>query len=261
MLTLRENEELISQTEPNSSGMYTRVLIRTRPDDKKQRVTQNIQISGVQRVWPYELTGLRPLIQIKRSKHAGWLDNSTGPIISTMKPFGAALLDNTGVTIMDTSEYHFTKGETTRATVATMPLVVTNLKCRNCGGTDHLTFACKMAPLTTATPAAEPEPVSTKYIPPAARKGYVEENRCLRISNLPYSCVEDELRSILEVYGRIERLRVGYDPVEEVCKGWAFVTFVVARSAKDTIEKLNKARYGHNVLDVAWAEMDKPSGR
>lgn len=235
MSILRENEELISQTEPDSSGMCTRVLIRTLSNGQKQRVTQTIQ-------------------RLKRSKHAGWLDNPFSGSGSgrEIKPFGAALAGNVGITTVDGSEYHFTKGETKQAVA--VPLLVSSLKCRNCGG-DHLTFACKKSRKDEPGELEVPEVVSTKYVPPAARKGYVEENRCLRISNLPYSCVEDELRSILEVYGRIERLRVGYDPVEEVCKGWAFVTFITARSAKDTIEKLNKARYGHNVLDVAWAEM------
>lgn len=245
MATLRENETLISQTEPNSEGIYTRVIARNLPDGKKERVTQHIQ-----------------QFRMYRSKHAGWLDNELIPVPGSnaiayrkvaMKKFGRGLEENTGVTVLDTKTYTFTLGE--KEDIPTKPTILTGIKCRNCGGTDHLTFACKAARKDEPAKSIEKtEEKPTKYIPPAARKGFVEENRCLRISNLSYDCNEDELRMVLSEYGRIERLRMGYDPVENVCKGWAFVTYTMGKSATIALTTLNKARYGHTVLDVSWAD-------
>lgn len=244
MATLRENETLISQTKPDSEGIYNRIIARDLPSGETERVNQQIQ-----------------QFRMCRSKHAGWLDNELVPIPdsrailyrNTMKKFGRGLEENTGVTVLDTKTYTFTVGE--QKELPTKPIVLTGIKCRNCGGTDHLTFACKQARKDEPEkPAEKTEEKSTKYVPPAGRKGFVEENRCLRISNLSYDCTEDALRMLLSEYGRIERLRMGYDPVEDVCKGWAFVTYTTGKYATVALTTLNKARYGHTVLDVSWAD-------
>jgi translation initiation factor 3 subunit G len=86
--------------------------------------------------------------------------------------------------------------------------------------------------------------------------GRREENS-IRISNLTEAATEDDLRQLLEPFGRVVRIYLARDKYTGAPKGFAFAAFAERSAAERCIAKLNGFGYDHLILSVEWA---RPSG-
>lgn len=110
---------------------------------------------------------------------------------------------------------------------------------------------------------------SSRYVPPSMRSGASarlregdslygrREENSIRISNLTEAATEDDLRQLLEPFGRVVRIYLARDKYTGAPKGFAFAAFAERSAAERCIAKLNGFGYDHLILSVEWA---RPSG-
>jgi translation initiation factor 3 subunit G len=110
---------------------------------------------------------------------------------------------------------------------------------------------------------------ATRYVPPSMRSGASarlregdslygrREENSIRISNLTEGATEDDLRQLLEPFGRVVRIYLARDKYTGAPKGFAFAAFAERSAAERCIAKLNGFGYDHLILSVEWA---RPSG-
>jgi translation initiation factor 3 subunit G len=110
---------------------------------------------------------------------------------------------------------------------------------------------------------------SSRYVPPSMRNGAStrlregdslygrREENSIRISNLTEAATEDDLRQLLEPFGRVVRIYLARDKYTGAPKGFAFAAFAERSAAERCIAKLNGFGYDHLILSVEWA---RPSG-
>jgi translation initiation factor 3 subunit G len=129
------------------------------------------------------------------------------------------------------------------------------------------------APATDAKPAeaaatTAPAPTDSKtpgkYVPPSIRaaegkgkgKGDLaaQQEASLRITNLSEDAREGDLQDLFSQFGRLQRVFLSKDPITQLPKGFAFVTYYHKEEAQKAIDKLNGHGYDNLILQVQWAK-------
>ena len=146
------------------------------------------------------------------------------------------------------------------------------ISCRHCGATTHLTAQCALKAqmeqyktlsqeMSGQKKPGMPDPASSgSYVPPSLRNktgaGVMGRNdqNCVRVSNLPDSVDDAELKELFKPFGQIERVFLAKDKATKASKGFAFVTFRERCSAENAIGQFNRHRIDHLVLSVEWAQ-------
>ncbi|KAI8896029.1 translation initiation factor eIF3g [Globomyces pollinis-pini] len=154
----------------------------------------------------------------------------------------------------------------------------TKIVCRICKG-DHWTNKCPFKdtylPIneiaakgeSKAPAAAALSSGPKKYVPPSRRDGGAttgstmggrEERRddanTIRISNLSEDTTENDVRDLLHNLGSTSRVFVARDHQQNICKGFAFITFHDRQNAQNAINRLNGFGYDSLILRVDWAQ-------
>lgn len=140
----------------------------------------------------------------------------------------------------------------------------TAVKCRQCSG-EHWTSKCPLRYTTIGNenPKEDPAAADRKYVPPSMRKGAIlnessfvsmEEGTQLRIQNLSESTTEQDFHDLVRPFGYVQKIFLGRDRQQDICKGFGFVTFRTHADAAAALKALNKHRYDYLILDVQWAK-------
>ncbi|KAJ2829894.1 translation initiation factor eIF3 subunit g [Coemansia erecta] len=151
----------------------------------------------------------------------------------------------------------------------------THILCRVCRG-QHFTAKCPykdtlvpIEEITGAASAAEPQSVQEaargQYVPPHMRAGAKglagpgglrerrDEYPTIRITNLSEYTQEDDVRQLCRPFGMTESVRVVKDRETQLCRGFAFVSFMDRESAERAIARLNGYGFDHLILSVEWS--------
>ncbi|KAI3634213.1 hypothetical protein MIR68_007817 [Amoeboaphelidium protococcarum] len=92
---------------------------------------------------------------------------------------------------------------------------------------------------------------SSAYQPPGGDGG---ELTTLRVSNLSEYAQDQDLYSLFSKFGGIQRVKVAQDYETRMCRGYAFVTFNIRRSAELAMEKMDGYPFDNLILKVEWAQ-------
>ena len=76
----------------------------------------------------------------------------------------------------------------------------------------------------------------------------------LYVGNLPFTTTEDELRSLFEQHGRVDRVSVITDRETGRARGFAFVEMSEPSSAQDAIKALDGSALGGRSIKVTEAQ-------
>jgi translation initiation factor 3 subunit G len=155
------------------------------------------------------------------------------------------------------------------------------ISCRYCGSTTHLSAHCTMKEqmeqyknLSNEMSGQKKSPLDQlgvekgSYVPPSLRNKTAgggpmgssastmnrSDQNCVRVSNLPDSVTEEDLKELFKPFGTIERIFVAKDRITKVSKGFAFVTYKDKSSAEKAISRVNRHGYDHLILSVEWAQ-------
>jgi translation initiation factor 3 subunit G len=147
--------------------------------------------------------------------------------------------------------------------------------CRICKG-DHFTTKCpykdtlkpidelerSVKPVTGSPALGESEVKS--YVPPHLRnaegrgEGYSERERreenTLRVTNLSEDTTDEDLRALFCGFGPTTRVFLPKDRETNMCRGFAFVSFVNRDDAQRALEALNGYGYDNLILHVEWSK-------
>jgi cold-inducible RNA-binding protein len=84
----------------------------------------------------------------------------------------------------------------------------------------------------------------------------------LYVGNLPHSTTEDELRSLFQAHGAVERVSMVTDRETGRSRGFAFVEMTDAGEAEKAIAALNGTELGGRTLKIneAKPKTDRPRG-
>jgi translation initiation factor 3 subunit G len=127
----------------------------------------------------------------------------------------------------------------------------TKIKCRHCNE-NHWSSKCKNK---TIQDKPKEEIKSNKYIPPhLKRKSNNEIEYTVKLSNLPYDMIKQDLYEFIKNFGRTERVHLVTDRKTNKFKGLAFITFYKKNDGQEMIDKLNKYKYGRMILLADWAK-------
>jgi RNA recognition motif-containing protein len=115
----------------------------------------------------------------------------------------------------------------------------------------------------TVAPAASS---GGKYVPPSMRAGAGrgagesmrgtgnrEDLPTLRVTNISEDTLENDLRELFGVFGRVARVYVGRDRETGAGKGFAFVSFEDRAVAQKALERVNGKGYDNLILSVQWS--------
>jgi translation initiation factor 3 subunit G len=138
------------------------------------------------------------------------------------------------------------------------PTVTQSIQCRKCNG-QHWTSAC---PFKDTVKEPEAAAKTGKYVPLHIRRG--ETNRrddanTIRISNLSQDATENDVRNLVSRFGELTRVVFvliqfcARDRDLNICKGFAFVSFVSRVAAQNAIDKLNGYGYDSLILSVEFS--------
>lgn len=83
-----------------------------------------------------------------------------------------------------------------------------------------------------------------------------EDNSRLFVKNLPYTCIEEEVRELFEGFGVINEVHLPIDK-EKKTKGYGFVTFLIPEQAIKSMNELNGSSWQGRVLRITMAEKKK----
>lgn len=115
------------------------------------------------------------------------------------------------------------------------------------------------------TTAAASAPKPGKYIPPSMRPGAQpsadasdaiskrDEGYALRITNLSPETTDDDLLALTRPFGRTIRSYLSKDRYTNLCRGFAFVNFMMRTEAEDCLRGLDGYGYDNLILKVEWA--------
>jgi len=105
-----------------------------------------------------------------------------------------------------------------------------------------------------------------KYVPPSMRAGAGrgagesmrgpgnrEDLPTLRVTNISEDTLENDLRELFGVFGRVARVYVGRDRETGAGKGFAFVSFEERAVAQKALERVNGKGYDNLILSVQWS--------
>jgi translation initiation factor 3 subunit G len=194
--------------------------------------------------------------------------------------FGDALKGNEGCTTMSIDNITFEKPTASKADddVNAVEKLIEGggalVRCRKCGGSDHYTLKCPYREVMggpggdgkTDGKGGADGGVPGKYVPPALRgdagasmaagsEMSMDAQRRLRISDLSEDVEEEELRSLLLAYGKVEKLALRKK--EMGGSAIAFVTFSTASEAQRAMQGLNGVGFQHLILRVEIAKSNK----
>ena len=134
------------------------------------------------------------------------------------------------------------------------------LTCRSCGG-DHWTAKCPFKDKLVALEEANAESAanaSGKYVPPSQR-GRTGTDRddslTVRVSNLSQFTTEPDLQNLLRDLppASITRIFVVREFDTDLCKGYAFVSFLDKAVAERAISLLNGHGFGNLIIKAEFA--------
>ena len=143
----------------------------------------------------------------------------------------------------------------------------TLVQCRKCGSTQHYTLKCPLRDLVrdadtahSGVVAGGDTPTGDRYVPPGRRGGDKagestetpqEEMRRLRIDNLSDEVDEDELRALLQRFGKLEKVMI------KAGKGgspYALATYMSHSEAAKAKDSLNGYGLKFLILKVEFAK-------
>jgi hypothetical protein len=157
--------------------------------------------------------------------------------------------------------------------------------CRKCGAVgDHYTLKCPYKDINMSLggvhggdmpPPGDDDP-SGKYVVPSMRRGapvpggtgpggsslaVPDDSTSLRVTNLSEDVEEEELRTLFQGFGRIERLYLPRDRDTFQARGYAYISYMRREEADRARLALNGYPYDHLILRVEWARpSDKQTG-
>lgn len=94
--------------------------------------------------------------------------------------------------------------------------------------------------------------LEAKYSNPAAKKqrdGAIEEGREVHVTGVPQEATEDDIKSLFQKYGAVERLRILTNKAGK-SRGSAFVAFEDREQAERAIKELDKTKFNNQILTV-----------
>ena len=83
--------------------------------------------------------------------------------------------------------------------------------------------------------------------------GNREDLPTLRVTNISEDTLENDLRELFGVFGRVARVYVGRDRETGAGKGFAFVSFEERAVAQKALERVNGKGYDNLILSVQWS--------
>jgi translation initiation factor 3 subunit G len=197
----------------------------------------------------------------------------------TWRKFGDAISDGPGPNISSTivGEPVFLKlsmnRDHDREPVKAAVVEAKNIVCRYCQG-GHWSAKCPykstFAEEVAAADASKDEPAKLKYIPPSQRRAieagldpsaassHRDNPNTIRISNLSEVCTDADIRDLVSRIVTPARVYVVKDQRTMLCRGSAFVSFVLLEDAERVISILNGRPYGNLILHVEMAKPQAP---
>ncbi|KAJ2496691.1 translation initiation factor eIF3 subunit g [Coemansia sp. RSA 1972] len=142
--------------------------------------------------------------------------------------------------------------------------------CRVCRG-QHFTAKCPykdtLVPLEEITGAAAETSADAgdargSYVPPHMRAGAKpapgmrdrrDEGPTIRITNLSEYTQKEDVEQLCRPFGMTERVHVAKDRETQLCRGFAFVSFMDRESAERAIARLNGYGFDHLILSAEWS--------
>lgn len=94
--------------------------------------------------------------------------------------------------------------------------------------------------------------LEAKYSNPAAKKqrdGAIEEGREVHVTGVPHEASEDDIKSLFDKYGTVERVRILTNKAGK-SRGSAFVVFGDKEQAERAIKELDKTKFNNQILTV-----------
>ena len=80
-----------------------------------------------------------------------------------------------------------------------------------------------------------------------------DEGYALRITNLSQDTTDDDLLSLTRPFGRPLRCFLSKDRATGICRGFAFVNFMLREEAEACMRALDGYGYDNLILKVEWA--------
>ncbi len=119
-----------------------------------------------------------------------------------------------------------------------------------------------MSATSTVTSAA-----SSKYVAPHMRSGdrkpmdmsrlpTRDDSNTIRITNLSEDTQESDVSALCKPFGSLQRVYMARDRETNLCRGFAFVTYIDHEAAARAIQKLNGHGYDNLILTAEWAKTD-----
>ncbi|PKY42923.1 translation initiation factor eIF3g [Rhizophagus irregularis] len=265
-----EEFDLPFETYTDENGVKTIIEYKTNDDGKKVKVTRKIKKTLI--------TERVNKVAAERKKWAKFGDErgkKAGPDLSTTS------IDQQIFLKLSTTGKHAESIEESDLNKKKAALIGKKILCRICKG-DHFTTKCPykdtLQPLDElnkdleATKEAAPvnEPVAPensaggKYIPPSMRAGaksttgdsYKErrDDATIRVTNLSGDTTEGDIHDLFRRFGSISRVYLARDRETNICKGFAFVSFVLRDDAAKALQAINGYGYDNLILRVEWAK-------
>lgn len=147
--------------------------------------------------------------------------------------------------------------------------------CRLCGESSHFTLKCPKRDLIEVDmPIGDPSTGGGRggvregrYVPPRLRGGAggtrglgigggdrAYDEYKVRITNISQDAQEIDIRELFREFGNITRVYVAKDRITNLCRGFAFVSFVTKSSADAAVEVMNGHGYDNLILRVEHAK-------
>ncbi|CAG8594033.1 10766_t:CDS:2 [Acaulospora morrowiae] len=80
------------------------------------------------------------------------------------------------------------------------------------------------------------------------------DDATIRVTNLSEDTTEGDISDLFRKFGSISRIYLARDRDTNVCKGFAFVSFVVRDDASKALKAINGYGYDNLILRVEWAK-------
>ncbi|RIA92479.1 eukaryotic translation initiation factor 3 subunit G-domain-containing protein, partial [Glomus cerebriforme] len=264
------------ETYTDENGVKTIMEIKTNDDGKK--VTRKIKKTLI--------TERVNKVAAERKKWAKFGDErgkKVGPDLSTTSIGEQIFLK------LSTTGKHTESVEESDLNKKKAALIGKKILCRICKG-DHFTTKCPykdtLQPLDELNkdleaskevvpvnePTAADNTTGGKYIPPSMRAGakattgdsYKErrgksflfflDDATIRVTNLSGDTTEGDIHDLFRRFGSISRVYLARDRETNVCKGFAFVSFVLRDDAAKALQAINGYGYDNLILRVEWAK-------
>ncbi|CAG8455790.1 11088_t:CDS:2 [Diversispora eburnea] len=260
------------ETFTDENGIKTIIEIKTNDDGKKVKVTRKIKKTLIT-----EYVNKAAAERKKWVKFGDERGKKVGPDLST-----TSIGEQIYLKLSSTGKQHTENVEDHDASKKKQLLLGKKILCRMCKG-DHFTTKCPykdtLQPLeelstalqeTTKETQPSTEPIQAdsstggKYVPPGMRIGatkpsgdsYKErrDDSTIRVTNLSEDTTDSDIHDLFCRFGSISRIYLARDRETNVCKGFAFVSFVIRDDASKALQAINGYGYDNLILRVEWAK-------